>query len=612
MKSKSTYKTLLALAMTTLMAFSSSGLEAQETTPAAEQVAPKADQSVTMPWTRKTPVVEKAPSRDGQPIGASNIENDQMEGGEARHRFFVPMVTGDKEKVEAMQLWKDWAEYITFNEVTTDEIAAFRGRLLKKLQEEGYVFASVEIPTKPWDQGFFVALVDCGPLGNVTVKNEGTFFSQDQIIDKLANREDRFNYAVIRNQLSDLNNGGDVKVNTTLKPVVRHGRRYIDAEVEYEEKLPIHGSLEVNNSVTREADIPIRLRATLQDTNLTKHNDVLSVGYITNGDVGQSVNGVFGTYALPINEYWTFGMIATWCDSVSGDVAKDMDVIGRGYSMGLQLERELYVDADHRFTAAAGVRMAKTKNHIDVKSIGMDMNTAKVVMPYITIGYSQQRMDAWNGRTFATMTLSGNKAGKLGSSSSERFTREGRNADGTFVQFRVTAARVQRLFDGEDEPGRWTLFAKADLMCSDDTVPAVVREFLGGYRTVRGYREAECGGDNVSVGTLELRTPLLENFLPGLTQDEEEAKQEPDYFGKHRLQGLVFVDCGYISSNDYKNLKVNGYESHATMLSAGLGLRLGLTKYAQAALDYGVPLCKHVTKDTPTYGRLHFSLQLQF
>ena len=72
------------------------------------------------------------------------------------------------------------------------------------------------------------------------------------------------------------------------------------------------------------------------------------------------------------------------------------------------------------------------------------------------------------------------------------------------------------------------------------------------------------------------------------------------------------MDAGYISSNDYENLKVNGYDAQATMLSAGVGLRLAVTKYAQAAVDYGLPIIKHVSRDTPKYGRFHLSLQLQF
>ena len=60
------------------------------------------------------------------------------------------------------------------------------------------------------------------------------------------------------------------------------------------------------------------------------------------------------------------------------------------------------------------------------------------------------------------------------------------------------------------------------------------------------------------------------------------------------------------------NQPENGRTTHESLLSAGVGLRLGLTRYAQASLDYGLPLIKHVSSDTPDNGRFHLSLQLQF
>ena len=47
------------------------------------------------------------------------------------------------------------------------------------------------------------------------------------------------------------------------------------------------------------------------------------------------------------------------------------------------------------------------------------------------------------------------------------------------------------------------------------------------------------------------------------------------------------------------------------MWSVGAGIRLGLTKYSQMALDYGYPILK-ASDDTPDAGRLHLSVQLQF
>lgn len=568
---------------------------------------------MTAPWGHRPETAEApATARDGSRVKAENAQGEKLNVGAGPFRFYVPMVTGDRDKVEKLSVWKDWAEYITFNQVSGDEISAFRDKLLKALQTEGYVFASVEFPTAPWSQGFFVALVDCGPLGNITVKNAGRHYTQRQIIQKLSNRENRFNYAAVRNQLASLNDSADLKLDTTLKPVMVNGRRYVDAEVTYEDKLPIHGALELTNSASREADSDVQLHLTLQHNNLTRHNDVLTLNYITNGDVFDSVNAVYGSYVLPLDELWNFTVYGSWSDSENADVVKDLNVVGRGYSYGLQFERELYADAQHRFTAALGWKLARTRNRLELGGDNMDLTTAKVSMPYLTLGYSSLMLDRWNGRNFASLTFTGNRAGKWGASDRETFIEEGWNADGTFFQTRFNAARIQRLFDGDDHPGRWTLFAKTNIVYSDDTTPNSVREYLGGFDTIRGYRESEVGGDGIISASVELRTPLLENFIPGLSRTDEELAQNPDNWMAHRLQGVIFIDYGYISSRDYMNQPENGRTTHESLLSAGVGLRLGLTRYAQASLDYGLPLIKHVSSDTPDNGRFHLSLQLQF
>ena len=601
----------------------SQGVSPEGSAPAAPSVEEGASEGVpgevaaeplTAPWSRQAPAGEEPkPARNpSERINADQVVREKLEVEPGGYRFYVPMVTGDRDKVEKLRIWQDWAEYITFNAVTAEEISAFRESLLKALQEAGYVFASVEFPTAPWQQGFFVALVDCGPLGDITVRNQGRHYSQRQIINKLSNRDNRFNYADVRNRLADLNNGGDIKLDTTLKPTRRNGRIYVDAEVEYEDALPIHGALEFTNTTSREADSDVRVRATLQHSNLTKHDDVLTLGYITDGDLFDSTNAIYGSYQLPLDDRWTAGLFGSWSDSDYANVIPDTDISGRGYTFGLQLERELYADAFHRLTATAGWKMARTKNRMNVFGFNLDLTTAVVSMPYLTLGYSSQAYDRYNGRNFATLTFTGNRADKWGASKEETFTEESWSADGTFFQARFAAARVQRLFEGEDHPGRWTLFARTQAVYSDDTLPNSCREYLGGYDTIRGYNESELAGDNIFSATLELRTPLLENFLPGLRQAKEELSEDPNSWKLHRLQGVLFTDYGYISSREYVNDGSNGRNGSQSLLSVGVGIRLGISRYAQAAADYGLALIKHASEDTPDKGRFHLSLQLQF
>ena len=119
-------------------------------------------------------------------------------------------------------------------------------------------------------------------------------------------------------------------------------------------------------------------------------------------------------------------------------------------------------------------------------------------------------------------------------------------------------------------------------------------------------------GDSFFSATVELRTPLLENCLPGLKQTDEELAEDPNSWKLHRIQGVIFADYGFISSQNYQNDGSSGRNDGQSLLSVGVGVRLGITKYAQAAADYGLALIKHASEDTPQNGRFHLSLQMQF
>ena len=140
-----------------------------------------------------------------------------------------------------------------------------------------------------------------------------------------------------------------------------------------------------------------------------------------------------------------------------------------------------------------------------------------------------------------------------------------------------------------------------------NAISTILRDYLGGMNSVRGYEESEIGGDNSIVGSLELRTPLLENFIPGLKSDDPQFYEKyPQHWSQHRLQFVAFTDFGYVSEK-----KREVADDDQELWSVGAGIRLGLTKYAQMSLDYGYPIIE-ASDDTPSSGRLHVSLQMQF
>ena len=577
----------------------------------AAATAPAATEPVNemvAPWT-PAPIEQKPVLKGDQPLTIPEPKPAEIAKPGAKLQFDIPMVSGDKAIVEKLQVWKDWAEYVTFNPVTAEDLNDFHGKLLKALHEEGYVFASVEFPTKVWAYGIFLAKVDCGPLGNITVRN-ARHYSPKQIVRALQNQEGKFNYAKIHGDLFDMNTKPDLKLNTKLKPVIQGGRRVIDAEIDVDDKLPIHGAVEIVNNGSKETS-DWRMRTTLQHLNLTKHNDSLTLDWLTGGmfkHVGEDLNSITGSYYLPIDDLYSVNVFGGWNSSDIEDVTDEFGVKGRGYYAGIQLTRVIYETAAHKTQLSIGWLYQDWRTKQDIFGKTYVDRGLKISMPSLTLGYMAKNFDSFKGRNFASITLQKHVAGSFGASDRSDFNEQGAAfSDGDFLLTRIQLARFQRLFSGEDSPGKWTLFAKVDTQIATDDLPPPLRDYVGGFNSVRGYEESEVGGDNSIVGTLELRTPLIENFIPGLSKEQEFLDDNPEYWGRHRLQFIAFTDFGYVSNKN----SLPGELNNQTFFSAGLGLRLGLTKYSQMSLDYGYPFIE-ASEDTPSAGRFHISLQLQF
>jgi hemolysin activation/secretion protein len=573
----------------------------------ASEPAAVENQPVTAPWTPPVAPDQKPVLKGTQTLTTPPAKEGDVAPQPAKIQFDLPMVSGDKEIVEKLKVWKDWAEYVTFNPVSTDEIRAFQGNLVKALQEQGYVFANVQIPTKVWGYGIFLAKVDCGKLGNITVRNAKNY-SPQQIIRALENQEGKFNYAKIHGDLFDLNVKPDLKLDTKLKPTTQGGRRAVDAEIEVEDKLPIHGAIEFANNGYKESN-DYRLRTTLQHLNITKHDDSLTFDWLTGGDIGESLNAFSLNYFLPIGDKWAFNVYGGYNESEYDSVLPEIDIVGKGHYLGAQISRSIYETNLERVQLTFGWLYQKTKNHLGVGDSALDKRAIALSMPSLTLGYSAKVFDRFAGRNFASLTLQKNFAGKYGSSDKDEFiANDGPYTEGDFLMAKFQFARIQRLFSGPDAPGKWSLFGKIDAQLSDDSVPGVVRDYLGGFNSVRGYEESEIGADNSVVATLELRTPLLQNFLPGLKKDEKFLEDNPKYWGQHRLQFVAFTDFGYVDNKEPYAGELNNQQD---MFSVGLGLRLGLTNYSQMSVDYGYPIIE-ASEHTPSDGRFHVSLQLQF
>ncbi len=524
------------------------------------------------------------------------------EGAENLLSFREICLTGDAEVVRGLSAWPNWSARVLECSHSSEELESLRGELEQALRNAGYVFARVELLESSQSEGILALRVTCGQLGEFRVRQAGRYYTPRQVIRKLAGRSPGFNYAEFCRRLAELNSG-DLRVDVTLRPIYRDGQLAVDAEVDYTDRLPVHGSLEILNSTAPEAKSSLQLRMGLQVQNLARCDDTLSMCYVTNGDLGEEVNAAYGAYRLPLGEKWIWTAFGSWSDSSYGEVVRGLDIQGRGYAYGVQLEREVYSDGRVSATAAVGWRVARVRNQLRLYSQTLELGSTTVSMPYLTFGYSEGGQDQWNGCNFGSLSLTGGRAGQWGASDEESFQAEGHGADGSFWQVRVDASRLQRLFVGDEHPGRWSLLMRLRGLYTSDASPNAVREYLGGYESVRGYQEAEVYGDLLLAGTLELRTRLLEKLS---------SETSSSWLPTGRLVGVLFTDFGWAGIHRDGNLPENGRQRHQELFSVGAGLRFGLSRWLQGAVDYALPLCRHATPNTPKHGRWHFALQFQF
>ena len=135
--------------------------------------------------------------------------------------------------------------------------------------------------------------------------------------------------------------------------------------------------------------------------------------------------------------------------------------------------------------------------------------------------------------------------------------------DGEFVAWLVQGQWAGRLPGSEAQ-----LVARFDSQIASDPLLPLEQFAVGGFYSVRGYRENAVVRDNGLAGSLELRLPVY-------------ARRNPDV----RVELAPFFDVGR-SWNDTSRVGAAN-EEPLTLASLGLGLRVAYAKWGRAEIYWG-------------------------
>ncbi len=525
--------------------------------------------------------------------------------GTPKHEIAGIVLEGDKEVVDKLRssvpCWDKTQLAFKGSPVSDEEIAALRQRLLEAGQQRGYVFFHVQHDPKTLPDGILTYRVKASTVGQVQVAGN-RHYSDKQITKHLdVEAGDSFNYTDFRENVKAYSAKPDVRMDVTLEPKrIAPDHHDVDMVIDVDDKFPLHGSIEYTHGA-REAGSDRRVRTTIEHLNVTKADDQASVQWVTDPANLDDINAVSASYRRPIDKDTAVTVYGGWSEADLNDVLPELDVQGKGHFTGLLLSRALKTTPRYRIDGSVGFLHQSVENALDLANVTYESQTVRLSLPTVSLSYADRAFDRLRGRNVASLSLVANFAGSLGSSDEDALRRNMPEADGNFLITKAEFARLQQLADT-----RWSVFGRLRGQYTDATLVPALQKAVGGADELRGYVTREITADSGVSGTLELRTPLLQDFIPGMKYDPGFREEEPRHWSWHQLQLLTFFDFAYMARND----PMPGQQRNEWLRSTGLGMRLALSPYSAVKFDYGVPLKK--TDDSERAGRGYLSLQLHF
>ena len=157
-------------------------------------------------------------------------------------------------------------------------------------------------------------------------------------------------------------------------------------------------------------------------------------------------------------------------------------------------------------------------------------------------------------------------------------------ADAEFVSWRGQVQWLRQLNADSDI----NLLLRSDVQLSSDDLVPLERFSLGGFQSVRGYRQDALLGDNGVFASAEVRVPVYRWSN-----------------NRNSLAAVPFVDFGTTWSNSD-----NRFQEEDTVVSLGVGVKLDLIDTLSARIDYGIPLIEvNDSDDTLQEQGVYFSLE---
>ncbi|RJR22827.1 MAG: ShlB/FhaC/HecB family hemolysin secretion/activation protein [Nitrospiraceae bacterium] len=446
---------------------------------------------------------------------------------------------------------------------TVADVEKARDALERLYHNAGYPSVIVNIPEQTLQDNIVKLEVIEGRIGQVKVTGNRYFTSGKVMRDLKSLWPGRIIYLPdVQSDIAFLNRNPDFKVTPSMSPGKKPGT--IDIELKVEDRLPLHGSLELNNRASHDTS-ELRLNAMVRYDNLWQKEHSLSFQYQASPQKIKEAQVLGASYVLPSpwDKDRQLAFYGIWSDSDTA-FGEGFKVTGKGEIFGARYVMPLpsYKLYDHNMTLGIDYK------HFD-QAVGFTTEsgeTTETPVSYLplSLSYSASLPDELGGTTQFSGGLNLSLRG-LGSRETE-FEDKRFKARANYLYANLGIQRTQKL------PLGMVLFAKVDGQVSDQPLIDNEQYTAGGMDTVRGYKESEASGDNGVHCTLEVSFP---------------DPVETTGIGKWLRTGpYIFYDVAAMSIKS----PLPGQDKSTKIEGAGAGVRGSITKNIEYELDWAVAL----------------------
>jgi hemolysin activation/secretion protein len=476
------------------------------------------------------------------------------------------------------------------------DVEAARDALEKTYHESGYISVLVNIPPQRVEDGTVRLDVIEGRIGTVRVTGN-RYFTMEKIrrdLPGLAAGEILY-LPRVQQELTVLNRNQDLKVAPVLMPGREPGT--VDVELKVKDRLPLHGSVELNNRAIHDTT-ELRLNAMIRYDNLWQREHSISFQYQTSPQDTGEVQLFAGSYVLPNPWKRTHALVVYGLVSDSDTAfGSGFEVIGKGMLVGARYLVPLPALDVGDFLEGWPVRFGLYTHNASLgfdykdfdESVGFDTATGEETQTPISylpfaFAYNAALADPWGTTRFQTSL---NMAFRHIVTDQSEFEEKRFEALGNYVYGVAGADRLQRL------PYGMSLFLKLDGQVASEPLVSNEQFIAGGMESVRGYLESEATGDDALHGIVELHGP----DLAGLVSLGIRAGVDP----------FAFYDRAALWVKD----PLPGECGSSKLEGAGVGVRGWITDYLEYELDWAVALSRTDQTEEGT-NRVHFRVKAQF